>query len=83
MISFKDNRMKESGSEVVGGGEDSQQTQPKTKNPLVRTERHVLAEQPSGSSAQDIDKSVLFDCESTNVRTGDELTVVCQFPLNV
>ena len=29
------------GSEVAGGGEDSQQTQPKTKNPIVRTERPV------------------------------------------
>ena len=38
-ISFKDNWMKELGSEVAGGGEDSQQTQPKTKNPIVRTER--------------------------------------------
>ena len=26
--------------------------------------------QPSGSSAQEIDKRVLLDCESTNVRTG-------------
>ena len=29
-----------------------------------------MAEQPSGSSAQEIDKRVLLDCESTNVRTG-------------
>ena len=36
-ISFKDNSMKELGSEVAGGGEDFQQTQPKTKNPIVRT----------------------------------------------
>ena len=45
-ISFKDNWMKELGSEVAGGGKDSQQTQPKTKNPIVRTRRPVLAEQP-------------------------------------
>ena len=51
-ISFKDNWMKELGSEVAGDGEDSQQTQPKTKNPIVRTGRPVSAEQPSGSSAQ-------------------------------
>ena len=51
-ISFKDNWMKELGSEVAGGGKDYQQTQPKTKNPIVRTRRLVLAEQPSGSSAQ-------------------------------
>ena len=36
-ISFKDNWMKELGSEVAGGGEDSQQTKPKTPNPIVRT----------------------------------------------
>ena len=35
-ISLKDNWMKELGSEVAGGGEDSQQTQPKTKNPIVK-----------------------------------------------
>ena len=29
-----------------------------------------MAEQPSGLSAQQIDKRVLFDCESTSVRTG-------------
>ena len=62
--------MKELGSEVAGGSEDSEQTQPKKKNPIVRTRRLVLAEQPSGSSAQEIHKRVLFDSESTNVRTG-------------
>ena len=35
-ICFKDNWMKELGSEVAGGGGDSQPTQPKTKNPIVR-----------------------------------------------
>ena len=44
-ISFKDNWMKELGSEVAGGSEDSQQTQPKTKNPIVRTVRPVKSEQ--------------------------------------
>ena len=68
-ISLKDNWMKELGSEVAGGSEDSQQTQPKNKNPIVRTERLVKSEQQSGSIAQEIDKGVLFDCESTNVRT--------------
>ena len=61
--------MKELGSEVAGGGEDSPHTQPKTKNPIVRRGRPVLAEQPSGSSAQEIDKRVFLDCESTPVRT--------------
>ena len=69
-ISFKDNWMKELGSEVAGGSEDSQQTPPKTKNPIVRTGRLVKSEQPSGSLTQDIDKGVLFGCESTNVSTG-------------
>ena len=68
-ISFEDNGMKEFGSEVAGGGEDSQQTQPIAQNPIVRTERPVKSEQPSGSSAQEIDKSVLFGRESTNVST--------------
>ena len=54
-ISFKDNWMKELGSEVAGGGKDSQQTQPKTKNPIVRTGRPVLSEQQSSSSVQEIE----------------------------
>ena len=58
-ISFKDNWMQELGSEVAGGSEDSKQTQPKTKHPIVGTGRLVLSEQPSGSSAQEIDKGVL------------------------
>ena len=33
---------KELGSEVAGGGKDSQETQPKTNNPIVRTGRPVL-----------------------------------------
>ena len=33
--------MKELGLEIAGGSEDSQQTQPKTKNPIVRTVRPV------------------------------------------
>ena len=71
-ISLKHNWMKELGSEVAGGAKDFQQNQPKTKNPMVRTGRPVLAEQPSssGSNAQEIDKRVLLDCEGINVRTG-------------
>ena len=38
-IPCKDNWRKELCSEVAGGSEDSQQTQPKTKNPIVRTGR--------------------------------------------
>ena len=48
-ISFKDNWMKELGSEVAGGGKDSQQTRPKTKSPIVGTGRPVESEQPFGS----------------------------------
>ena len=54
-ISLKDNWMKELGSEVAGGGKDSQQTQPKTNNPIVRTGRFDLSEQPFGSSVQEIE----------------------------
>ena len=74
--------MKELGSEVAGGSEDSEQTQTKTKNPIVRTRRPVKSEQPFGSLSQEVDKGVLFGCESTNGRR-DLLTVVCQCLLNV
>ena len=70
-IAFKDNWMQELGSEVAGHGEHSQQTQtqPKTTHPIVRTGRPVSTEQPSSSSAQEIDKRFLLGCESTNERT--------------
>ena len=64
-ISFKDNWMKELGSEVAGHGESSQQTQP-NPNPIVRPGRLVSTEHPSSSGAQDIDKRFLLGCESTN-----------------
>ena len=35
-ISLRHDWMKELGSEVAGGSEDSQQTQPKTKNPIIK-----------------------------------------------
>ena len=66
-ISFKDNWMKKLGSEVAGHDESSQQTQPKTPNPIVRTWRSVTTEPPSRSSVHEIDKRSLFGCESTNV----------------
>ena len=68
-ISFKDNWMKEFGSEVAGGSEDSQQTQRKIQNPIVTMGRFVKCEQPSGSLTPEIDRGVLFGCESTNVST--------------
>ena len=46
-----------------------QQTQPKSKTQSISTVRLVKSEQPSGSIAQEIDKGVLFGCESTNSRT--------------
>ena len=66
-ISFEDNWMQELSSEVAGHSESSQQTQPKTTNPIVRTGRPVSTEPPSSSSAQEIDKRFLLGCESTNV----------------
>ena len=59
--------MKEPGSEVAGHDESSQQNQPKTPNPIVRTGRPVTTEPPSRSSVQEIDKRFLLGCESTNV----------------
>ena len=47
--------MNELGSEVAGDGKDSQQTQPKTKNPIDRTGRPVLSEQQSSSTVQEIE----------------------------
>ena len=61
--------MKELGPEVAGGSEDAQQTQPKSKTQLLCTVRAVKREQPSGSFTQEIEKGVLFGCESTNVST--------------
>ena len=70
-ISFKDNWMKEVGSEVAGGGKDSQQTQPKTKNPIVRTGRPVLSEQQSGSSVQEIENVAHVTAKAPMKEQGD------------
>ena len=67
-ISFKDNWMKGLDSKVAGGSEDFQQIS-KSKTQLSRTERPV-SEQPPGLLTQEIEKDVLFGCESTNSRTG-------------
>ena len=69
-ISFKDTWMKELCSEVAGGGKDSQQTQPKTQNPIVGIGRPVLSEQQSGSSVQEIGNVSNLACKSTSERTG-------------
>ena len=63
--------MKELGSEVAGGGKDSQQTQPKTKNPIVRTGRLVLSEQQSGSSVQEIENVSNLTAEAPMKEQGD------------
>ena len=61
--------MQELGSEVARHGENSQQIQiqPKTTNPIVRTERLVSREQPSRSSAQEIDTRFSRDCKNANL----------------
>ena len=61
----------ELGSEVAGGGKDSQQTQPNAKNPIVRTGRPVLAEQPSGSSAQEIENVSYLAAKAPMKEQGD------------
>ena len=70
-ISFKDNWMKELGSEVAGGGKDSQQTQPKTKHPIVRTGRPVLSEQQSGSGVLEIENVSNLSAEAPMKEQGD------------
>ena len=49
-ISFKDKWIEELGSEVAGGSKDSQQTQPQTKNPIVRTRRLQLLKKSTNVS---------------------------------
>ena len=65
-ISFKDNWMKELASEVARQAECSQPIQP-NPNPIYRTERPVVTEQTSRSSAQEIDTRFSLDCENTNL----------------
>ena len=73
-ISFKDNWMKELGSEVAGGGKDSQQNQPKTQNAIVRTGRPVLSEQQSGSSVQEIENVSYLAAKAPIKDQGDLLS---------
>ena len=70
-ISFKDNWMKEFDSEVAGGGKDSQQIPPKTKNPIVRTRRPVLSEQQSGSSVQETENVSNLTAKAPMKEQGD------------
>ena len=76
-ISSFDNWMKQLSSEVAGGSEDSQQIQPKSKNPLVRTVRLVKSEQPSGSLTQEIGKDVLFWLRKHQRKHGETCKELC------
>ena len=69
-ISFKDNWMKALCSEVVEGGKDSQQTKPKTKNPIVRTGRPVDNCVPVSVERLDQDKDADENVDADQVRTG-------------
>ena len=64
---FKNKRMKELGSEVAGGSEDSQPTQPNPNPNHDRTGRPVVIENTSRSSAQEIDTRFSRDCQNTNL----------------
>ena len=66
-ISLRHDWRNELGSEVTRQAESSQQTQPKTPNPIVRTGRLVSTEPPSRSSVEEIDTRFLLGCENTNV----------------
>ena len=58
-ISFKDNWMKELGSEVAGSSKDTQRIQPKPKTQSSRTVRPVGGQE----STQEIEKDILFGHE--------------------
>ena len=58
--------MKELGSEVARQAEDNHPTRPNT-DPIYRTERPVVTEQTSRSSAQEIDTRFSLDCKNTNL----------------
>ena len=63
--------MKELGSEVAAGGEDSQQTQPKTKNPIVRRGRPALSEKQSCSSVNEIENVFYVTAKAPMKEQGD------------
>ena len=58
--------MKELGSEVARQAENNPRTQP-NPNPVYRTERPVVTEQTSRSSAQEIDTRFSLDCENAGL----------------
>ena len=68
-ISFRDNWDERIGSEVAGGSEDSQQTQPKNKNPIVRTERPVNSCVPVPVERLDKDNDADENVDADQIRT--------------
>ena len=68
-ISFKDIRRKQLGSEIAGGSEGSQQTQPKTKNPIVSTGRPVNSCVPESVERLDKDKDADENVDADQMRT--------------
>ena len=64
--SYTKKYMNHLGSEVTRQAEDNQPTQPKPF-PIYRTERPVVTEQTSRSSAQGIDTRFSLGCESANL----------------
>ena len=69
-VSLRNDWMKELGSEVAGGSEDSQQTQPKTKNPNVRTGRLVKSCVPVSVERLDQDKGADENVDADEIRMG-------------
>ena len=61
--------MEELGPEVAGGGEDSQQTQPKTENQIVRTGRLVNSCVPVSVERLDQDRDADENVDADQVRT--------------
>ena len=61
--------MKELGSEVAGGSEDSQQTQPKSKTQLSRTGRPVNRCVPVSVERLDQDKDANENVDADQIRT--------------
>ena len=63
--------MKELGSEVAGGGKDSQQTQSKTKNQIVRTGRFVSSCVPVSVECLDRDNDADENVDADQVKNGE------------
>ena len=70
-ISFKDNWMKELSSEVAGGSEDSEHTQPKSKTQLLSTGRLVKSCVPVSVERLDKDKDADENVDADQISTGE------------